>query len=63
MDKDFEKLIDETRKIAGKKILSEYASYGHVGCALMTDKGNIYTIYRADDLLKIICFYAIIYSV
>lgn len=43
MDKDFEKLIDEARKIAGKKILSEYASYGHVGCALMTDKGNIYT--------------------
>lgn len=43
MDKDFEKLIDEARKIAEKKILSEYASYGHVGCALMTDKGNIYT--------------------
>lgn len=43
MDKDFEKLIDEARKIAGKKILSEYASCGHVGCALMTDKGNIYT--------------------
>lgn len=42
MDKDFEKLIDEARKIAGKKILSEYASCGHVGCALMTDKGNIY---------------------
>lgn len=43
MDKDFEKLIDEARKIVGKKVLSEYASYGHVGCALMTDKGNIYT--------------------
>lgn len=43
MDKDFEKLIDEAKKIAGKKILSEYASYGHVDCALMTDKGNIYT--------------------
>lgn len=43
MDKDFEKLINEARKIAGKKILSEYASYGHVGCALMTDKGRIYT--------------------
>ena len=39
MDKDFEKLIDEAKK----KILSEYASCGHVGCALMTDKGNIYT--------------------
>ncbi len=43
MDKDFEKLIDEARKIAEKKILSEYASCGHVGCALMTDIGNIYT--------------------
>ncbi len=43
MDKDFKELIDEARKIAGKKILSEYASCGHVGCALMTDKENIYT--------------------
>ena len=43
MDKNFEKLIDEARKIAGKKIVSDYASYGHVGGALMTDKGNIYT--------------------
>jgi len=43
MDKDFEKLVTEARKIAEKKILSEYASCGHVGCALMTDKGNIYT--------------------
>src|SRR4051794_27485510 len=43
MDKDFEKLIDEAKKIAEKRILSEYSSCGHVGCALMTDKGNIYT--------------------
>lgn len=43
MDKDFEKLVTEAKKIAEKKILSEYASCGHVGCALMTDKGNIYT--------------------
>lgn len=43
MDKDFKKLIDEAKRIAGKRILSEYASCGHVGCALMTDKGNIYT--------------------
>lgn len=43
MDKDFEKLVTEARKIAEKKILSEYASCGHVGCALMKDKGNIYT--------------------
>ena len=43
MDKDFEKLINEAVKIAGKRYLSEYASCGHVGCALMTKEGNIYT--------------------
>lgn len=43
MDRDFEKLIDEAKKIAYKKILTEYASCGHVGCALLTKKGNIYT--------------------
>ena len=43
MDKDFEKLIVEAKKIAGKKILTEYASCGHVACALLTKKGNIYT--------------------
>lgn len=43
MDKDFERLIEEAKKIACKKILSEYASCGHVGCALITKKGNIYT--------------------
>ena len=43
MDKDFEKLIEKAKKIAHKKILSEYASCGHVGCALLTKKGNIYT--------------------
>ena len=43
MNKDFEKLIVEAKKIAQKKILSEYASCGHVGCALITKRGNIYT--------------------
>ncbi len=43
MDKDFEKLVQEAKKIAKKRILSEYASCGHVGCALMTKKGNVYT--------------------
>ena len=43
MDKDFEKLINEAKKIANKKILSEYASCGHVGSALLTKSGNIYT--------------------
>lgn len=49
MDKDFEKLINEAKKIAGKKILSEYASCGHVGCALLTNKGNIYTGVSIDS--------------
>ncbi len=43
MDKEFEMLMAEAKKIAQKRILSEYASCGHVGCALMTTKGNIYT--------------------
>lgn len=43
MDNDFEKLIKEARRIATKKILSEYATVGHVGCALITKNGKIYT--------------------
>ena len=43
MDKDFQILIEEAKKFAKKRILTEYASCGHCGCALMTAKGNIYT--------------------
>lgn len=43
MDKDFEKLLEEAKKIAHKRVMNEYASCGHVGCALLTKKGNIYT--------------------
>ena len=43
MDKEFQILIEEAKKIAKKRILNEYASCGHCGCALMTAKGNIYT--------------------
>lgn len=43
MDKDFEILVEEAKKLAKKRILSNYASCGHCGCALMTAKGNIYT--------------------
>lgn len=43
MDKDFEILLREAKKLANKRILSEYASCGHVGCALLTKSGNIYT--------------------
>lgn len=48
MDKDFEILLEEAKRIAYKRKLSEYASCGHVGCALMTDKGNIYTGISVD---------------
>ena len=43
MDKDFETLLNETKKIVKKRVLNEYAYCGHVGCALLTKKGNIYT--------------------
>ncbi len=43
MDKDFERLLVEAKKYARKRILSEYAYCGHVSCALMSSKGNIYT--------------------
>lgn len=43
MDEDFKKLINEAQKLATKRKLSEYASCGHVGCALLTKSGNIYT--------------------
>ncbi len=43
MDIDFEKLIKEARKIANKRKLSEYATEGHVACALLTKNGNIFT--------------------
>lgn len=43
MDKDFEILLNEAKKLVGKRILSEYAHCGHVACALLTKNGNIYT--------------------
>lgn len=43
MDNNFERLLDEAKKIAFKRKLSEYSSCGHVGCALLTKDGNIYT--------------------
>lgn len=49
MDKDFKILIEEAKKLAKKRILSEYASCGHVGCALLTANGNIYTGISIDS--------------
>ena len=43
MDRDFEKLIIEAKKLALKKELSKYAVIGQVGSALLTKAGNIYT--------------------
>lgn len=43
MDRDFEKLIIEAKKLAVKKELSKYAVIGQVGSALLTKAGNIYT--------------------
>lgn len=42
MDKDFEMLINEAKRLALKRKLSEYASCGHVGCALLTKNRNVY---------------------
>lgn len=63
MDKDFQILIEEAKKIAKKRILNEYASCGHCGYALMTAKGNIYTgisIYSKCNLGKCAEYAAIV---
>lgn len=43
MDKDFEMLIKQAKKLAIKKELTKYATIGQVGSALLTKDGNIYT--------------------
>lgn len=43
MDTDFQKLLEEAKKIALKRNLTNYAICGHTACALQTKKGNIYT--------------------
>lgn len=42
-DKDFEILYNRAKELTGKKELNKSVQYAHVGCALMTDRGNIYT--------------------
>ena len=49
MDKDFVKLLNEAKKLANKRILSEYAYCGHVACALLTKSGNVYTGINLDS--------------
>lgn len=43
MYKDFEKLVIEAKNIAHKNKLNDYVKYGHVGAAIMSENGNIYT--------------------
>lgn len=43
MDKDFEILLKEATKLINRIELNKYITYGGVACALLTDKGNIYT--------------------
>lgn len=43
MDKEFEMLLNEAKKIAHKVKLNKNFSYGSVACALLTKDGNIYT--------------------
>lgn len=43
MTKEFEKLFFIAQELSNKIILTEYAHYGKVACALETDKHNIYT--------------------
>ena len=43
MDEDFNRLYKKAKELAIKKVLNNSISYAHVGCALLTDKGNIYT--------------------
>jgi len=48
MDKTFKKLLEEAKRIAIKRRLSEYATCGHVGCALITKGSNIYSGISSD---------------
>ncbi len=42
-DEDFKKLKEKAHELAHVKRLNPYVKYGHVGAALMTRDGNIYT--------------------
>ena len=43
MEDTFELLYREANRLSGKKELSEVFKYKHVGCALITKDGNIYS--------------------
>lgn len=43
MDEEFKTLKEVAMRLAKYTVLTEFVYYGHVGCALLTDKGNVYT--------------------
>lgn len=43
MDKEFEVLKEVAMRLAGDTEDSKYVRHGHVACALLTNKGNVYT--------------------
>ena len=43
MDSEFELLLNKAIKLVNRVELNKYITYGGVACALLTDKGNIYT--------------------
>ena len=43
MEKEFLILKEVAMKLAGDTTVSKYVRCGHVACALLTDKGNVYT--------------------
>lgn len=43
MDKEFEVLKEVAMKLANERQITSYVRCGHVACALLTDKGNVYT--------------------
>jgi len=43
MDKEFEMLYARAKKHIKRTVLNKYITYGGVACALLTEKGKIYT--------------------
>lgn len=43
MDQEFNVLKEVAMRLAKDTVASKYVRYGHVACALLTDKGNVYT--------------------
>jgi cytidine deaminase len=46
--KQFDVLLEKAKELAKKRKLSDYATCGHVACAMLTKEGNIYTGISTD---------------